>query len=35
MTPDETSVLIGFLTGGLLVGTVAGWLDQLTAYFRK
>lgn len=34
MTPVEISTLCGFLAGGFLVGIVAGWLDQLTAYFK-
>lgn len=35
MTAHEVSVLLDFLTGGLLVGALGGWLDQLVAYIRK
>lgn len=34
MTEHEITVLAGFLTGGLLVGSVGGWLDMLVAYVK-
>lgn len=34
MTENEGLVLLGFLTGGLLVGVVGSWLDQLTAFIK-
>lgn len=35
MTADEWAVLIGFLVSGLLVGTVAGWMDQFADYIKR
>lgn len=34
MTEQEVSVLVSFLTSGLLAGIVTGWLDQLVAYIK-
>lgn len=34
MTDHEISVVLSFLTGGLLVGTVGGWLDWLAAFIK-
>jgi len=35
MTEAETTILLGFLTGGLLVGVIGHWLDQLVTFIRK
>lgn len=35
MTEAERDVLLAFLVGGLLVGQVASWIDQLIAYWRR
>lgn len=35
MTEHEVTVLLSFLTGGLLVGTIGSWLDLITNYIRK
>jgi len=35
VTTTETATLLGFLTGGLLVGSIGHWLDLLVAYIRK
>lgn len=34
MTEAEVEVLAKFLTGGLLVGSVGGWLDVLVAFIK-
>lgn len=35
MGTEETAVLLGFLTGGLLVGVVGAWVDSLVSFIRK
>lgn len=35
MTPDDTATLMAFLTGGILVGIVGSWMDQLFSFIRK
>lgn len=34
MTDAELVTLLGFLTSGLLVGTVGHWLDMLVTFVR-
>lgn len=35
MTETEVTVLVSFLTSGLLAGVVANWLDQLASFIRR
>lgn len=35
VTDAELSVLVGFLTSGVLLGTLGGWIDQLLTFIRK
>lgn len=35
MTEAETVTLLGFLTGGLLVGIIGHWLDQFVAFIKR
>lgn len=35
MTPDDWNVYLGFFAGGLLVGTVSGWLGTVAAWIRE
>jgi F0F1-type ATP synthase assembly protein I len=34
MTPDEVQTLAEFLAGGVIVGVVMGWVDQLVARWK-
>lgn len=34
MTEHEVTVLLSFLTGGMLAGVVGRWLDELVALIR-
>lgn len=34
VTEQEVTVLVSFLTGGLLVGVVGRWLDVVTAFVK-
>jgi hypothetical protein len=34
MTDQEWSVLLSFLTGGVLVGIVGAWFDQVAGVIR-
>lgn len=35
MTETELASLLGFLTGGLLVGIIGHWLDQLVSFIKR
>lgn len=35
MTDQELTVLMGFLTSGVLLGIIGHWIDQLAAYIRR
>lgn len=35
MTEADVVVLMGFLSGGVLLGVVSAWIDQVTAYIRR
>jgi hypothetical protein len=35
VTEADAAVLIGFLCGGVLLGVVAAWIDQVANYIRR
>lgn len=35
MTSEEVVAVLGFLTGGLLVGIVGHWFDLVTSFIKR